>query len=78
MFRFNGYEGWKPVGMEGVGYDRRWRHERVVGMEGVKDGHARMGLHVRGKIGKKRLGNAWNGWWKVVRGMGLMGIGKWV
>ena len=28
------------MGMEGVGYDRRGRYERVVGMEGVKGDHA--------------------------------------
>ena len=35
-------EDGKLVSIEGVGYDRKWRHERVVGMEEVKGGHARV------------------------------------
>ena len=34
-----------------------------------------MGLHVRGKIENKQVGDEWwNRWWNVLREMGLMGI----
>ena len=71
------YGGWPCMhGSCACGQVRFWGFNGGFG--GILGGHARVGLHVRGKIGNKQMRNAWNGQWKVVRGMSLMGIGKWV
>ena len=65
--------------------DEEWLDGHGDGCVGVwrlgewwdEGGHAHR-FHVREKIENKQMGYEWwNGWWKVVREMGLMGIERW-